>query len=629
MGRLLLVGLLLTCITGLAPSDAAMQMKPGWKAVLRYNPTPGYARLPAPRQRASAPLSTILVTYHGFSPQAQTAFQAAVDIWASLVYSPVTIRIDATWTSLGTTSGILGQAGANEVFSNFNGAPMSNTWYPKALANALAGTDLDPSGVDIVAEFNSAFTDWYLGTDGNTPASEIDFETVVLHECCHGLGFIGTTGMSGSAGSWGFQGMPIIYDQFTVNGNNQSLLNTSLFPNPSTALGAQLTGNNLYLNGPKAIAANGGVKPKLYAPSTWAQGSSVSHLDENTYPWGSSANALMTYALPPGVSLHDPGPIVKGLFADMGWANTGPTVAMPTLAPDGGTYSVPQAVTISCATPTAAIYYTTTGNDPTISDQLYRTPVSIATTTTLKAKAFATGMIASTVKTALYTIQQAYVVTPSAGANGNITPNTPQTVLGGTNVVFTAAANAGYTVDRWSLDSAVAQTGGAQFTLPNVTAKHSVQVTFKLLTFTVTPSAGAHGTLTPAAPQTVNYGGSLTFLATANAGYTVDSWSLDNVKAQTGSASYRLTNITANHTVTVAFKSLPFHPADVNGDWRLTIDELTAYCAAWKKGAVWPNPPTVIPINYITNAGLLWKVGEFYHYDATKTAPDCWVPGKW
>ncbi len=67
------------------------------------------------------------------------------------------------------------------------------------------------------------------------------------------------------------------------------------------------------------------------------------------------------------------------------------------------------------------------------------------------------------------------------------------------------------------------------------------------------------------------------------------------------------------------------HPADLDDDWHLRIDEVTAYGAAWKTGAVWPRPPNPIPIDYVTNAGFLWKVGEIYHFDTAQDPP--WVPG--
>jgi hypothetical protein len=81
------------------------------------------------------------------------------------------------------------------------------------------------------------------------------------------------------------------------------------------------------------------------------------------------------------------------------------TVAIPTFNPAGGTYYEPQSVTISCATQGATIYYTTDGNEPTENSQQYSigTSLNISETTTLKAKAFKSGYIASTTATATYT----------------------------------------------------------------------------------------------------------------------------------------------------------------------------------------------------------------------------------
>lgn len=131
---------------------------------------------------------------------------------------------------------------------------------------------------------------------------------------------------------------PLIFDRFAVNGAGQSLLDTNLFPNPSSALAAQLTSGNVAFNGPNANAANSGIPPRLYAPNPWEQGSSFSHLDEDTYPPG-DVNSLMTPKLSLGESVHTPGPITRGIFSDLGWgievgdepivglsaANNGPT----------------------------------------------------------------------------------------------------------------------------------------------------------------------------------------------------------------------------------------------------------------------------------------------------------------
>ncbi|HNB53235.1 MAG TPA: hypothetical protein PK530_14895, partial [Anaerolineales bacterium] len=112
--------------------------------------------------------ANITVNYVGaWDAQAQAAFEYAVSIWETQITSSVPIIISAEWANLGP--GILGGAGAENLFRDFSGAPVANTWYPVALANKIAGTDLDPGGVDIGAAFNSGFSSWYFGTDGNPP----------------------------------------------------------------------------------------------------------------------------------------------------------------------------------------------------------------------------------------------------------------------------------------------------------------------------------------------------------------------------------------------------------------------------------------------------------------------------
>src|SRR5207302_1801788 len=110
------------------------------------------------------------------------------------------------------------------------------------------------------------------------------------------------------------------------------------------------------------------------------------------------------------------------------------------------------------------------------------------------------------------------------------------------------------------------QTGGNTYTLNNVTATASLQVTFKLIpsaTCVVTPNAGANGSINPSAPKTVNSGDSLTLTATPTNGYTVDQWLVNGSVAQTGGNSFLLSNVTSNTSVQVIFKLLPTGPFTV------------------------------------------------------------------
>src|SRR3972149_6150390 len=117
-------------------------------------------------------------------------------------------------------------------------------------------------------------------------------------------------GMASCGGAdWGCWGTyPGIYDRFTENGIGTPLLS---FPNNSKALGDQLISGSVYFDGANADAANGGAPAKLYAPGTWSQGSSYSHLDTI---FDGTANALMTYSIAPGESVHSPGPVTLGIF---------------------------------------------------------------------------------------------------------------------------------------------------------------------------------------------------------------------------------------------------------------------------------------------------------------------------
>jgi hypothetical protein len=268
--------------------------------------------------------ATINVTYVGFEsfPSAQASFQAAVDIWSQLISSPVPIKVRAEFTTLGTN--VLGSAGAQYLWHDFSGVPQAGTYYVDALADQLHGSDLYSDQFDILASFNSAFSSWYFGTDGHPPQGQYDFESVVLHELGHGLGFLGSATVNGGNGSIGFGAYPVAFDRFVVTETGAPLLG---FASPSTALAAQLThaydpgnahGPGVYWGGTRGVAGNGGVTARLYTPASWTPGSSYSHLDENAFPAGNQ-NSLMTPALSGAEAVHNPGPIMLGMFTDMGW----------------------------------------------------------------------------------------------------------------------------------------------------------------------------------------------------------------------------------------------------------------------------------------------------------------------
>ena len=81
-----------------------------------------------------------------------------------------------------------------------------------------------------------------------------------------------------------------------------------------------------------------------------------------------------------------------------------PTCATPTFSLAEGTYYSAQNVTISCGTYGATIYYTTDGNEPTTSSDVYSDEIPVSATTTIKAIAVKDSYNNSAVASATYTI---------------------------------------------------------------------------------------------------------------------------------------------------------------------------------------------------------------------------------
>lgn len=330
---------LLTGALGLSLSLAQAQQLPGFEiapgkpVVCPSRPEDMFTSRPAPaefrnpnrtQRRGTARQAVINVKYTGFTPEAQAAFQFAVNIWQTLLTSPVDINVDAQWTRLGT--GVLGSAGATTVMRNFSGAPLANVWYPVALAEKIAGQDLNGVGnPEIVANFSSQ-AQWYLGTDGVAVAGKTDFVSVVLHELCHGLGFVAATGydINTRLGSYGTNAggspLPWVFSTFIETAAGRRVTDLSFAANPSETLGTEFTGNALYFNSPLAAAVNPEEekRPQLYAPVTFSRGSSISHLDEDRYPAG-TPHSLMSPQIGRAEVIHDPGALTRKMFDEMGW----------------------------------------------------------------------------------------------------------------------------------------------------------------------------------------------------------------------------------------------------------------------------------------------------------------------
>jgi hypothetical protein len=300
-------------LTGLispASAQSVVLVRPAtqWGSVYAGPATTAKVR-PTPKVAHLEKKAKFIVKYNNFPEWTKIQVQAAIDTWAENFESKVPIYIDATWGRSSSFS-VLGSARPGSYFANFSGAPDPSLWYPSALANALAGKDLDGDNPEMVITVNS-LASWYRGGSNGPSKSEYDLQSVILHEMAHGLGFLSTDSFDNFFG-YGSIDQPTPYDAYVQTGDGRRL---SDLPSPSLELGEALTAK-LVWSGAQGIAANGGVKPLLYTPKVYEDGSSVSHLDEATFA-SSGPNAVMSPNLDAGEIFHEPGPLLLAMMQDL------------------------------------------------------------------------------------------------------------------------------------------------------------------------------------------------------------------------------------------------------------------------------------------------------------------------
>ena len=276
------------------------------------------------------------------------AFQRAAAIWGATLPGGPTITIRANWdASLQciATSGTLGSAGATGLFANFPGAPFPSTWYGSALANSLAGVDLDPANPEIRARFNPDIgtmgclqnSHWYYGLDTNDPQpfGSVNLVTVLLHEFAHGLGF--QTFTSSSTGApFGTQRFPSIYDRFLLDNTTGKLWKDMT---DAERVASAVNSGNLVWSGPQvlgdatflaAFSKDAQGHPRVFAPDPVQGGSSVSHWDSVAFP-----DQLMEPNISSGLShsVRPPEDLTFSLMTDIGWCAVNCPPAPPPPSP--------------------------------------------------------------------------------------------------------------------------------------------------------------------------------------------------------------------------------------------------------------------------------------------------------
>lgn len=357
--------------------------------------------------------------------QRLNALQFAADIWGATLRSAVPIKVEGSFSvqSCGSISAQLGQAGPVALLTDFPGAPLASTWYPVALANSLAGVNVS-GGDDIGAQFNKSIDNgcfggapngWYYGFDGNPGAGQIDVIPIMLHELCHGLGFLTFVDLATGIPLQGQNDVFMTYLEDSTTG--------VVFSDMTDAqrAAASINTGNLHWVGPNVEANSGiltagrvGNRVLMYAPATPAVGASLSHFDASLAP----DELMEPYATTQPLRV-----LATQALKDLGWGLVGEPTPTPTSTLTPSPTPTPATTATPTLSPTVSVTPTIT-RTPTITPTRTRTGTPTRTPTPTRTAT----VTPSPTRTVTPTRTGTPTRTATATVTGTATP-TPTTTL--------------------------------------------------------------------------------------------------------------------------------------------------------------------------------------------------------
>ncbi|WP_035242487.1 PilC/PilY family type IV pilus protein [Desulfobacter vibrioformis] len=177
-----------------------------------------------------------------------------------------------------------------------------------------------------------------------------------------------------------------------------------------------------------------------------------------------------------------------------------------------------------------------------------------------------------------------YTIEASAGDNGTIDPIGEVEITENDEPQFTIIPDTGYEISQVSVDSSLVTPTDRTYTFDPVTANHTIKATFSQILYTVTATAGDHGSITPSGDKQVAYNGEITFDVVPDDGYAVGTVTVDNdSEAKLTNDQYTFSNVLEGHRISVSFvESEP--PASPSGIPGCATNTSTNYSSGFDSG---------------------------------------------
>lgn len=207
------------------------------------------------------------------------ALEAAMAAWSQVLQGTIPIVIQARFEmSEDPDSQLLASAGPVDLVG------LEEIAFTTALASQILGEDVRKelgNEADIEIVF-SPDVNWDYSVNGAATRDKVSFVYVTIHEIAHGLGFIDS--FVSETGEL-LNPIPFAYDVFVNRGSSRLNLLTD---RGADDIVRDLVSRDLFFAGENAVDASGrSIHPlpmvRLYAPDPYEPGSSIAHVDQDTY----------------------------------------------------------------------------------------------------------------------------------------------------------------------------------------------------------------------------------------------------------------------------------------------------------------------------------------------------------